>query len=159
MLSLYFKSPSMNKCRPCVDAQPFIGPHKSNILLYCFDNLSKCSLFESCWYTCWYTSSSSRPQACEKKWKAIEALNVRAIHGRKGAWIWWWWYIVLTTIYKLFLCDGDNFYDKLECANNRMKETKMTMVMICRFKLEITYVGSAFAFHSCDASYTFSVIK
>lgn len=48
ILSLYFKSPSMKRCRPCVDAQPFIGPHKSNILLYCFDNLSRCSLFESC---------------------------------------------------------------------------------------------------------------
>lgn len=47
MLSLNLRSPSIKRCLPWVAAQPFIGPHKSNIELYCLAILSKCSLFES----------------------------------------------------------------------------------------------------------------
>lgn len=45
-LSLNFKSPSMNKCRSAVIA-PFIGAHRSNMLLELFTIRSSVSLFES----------------------------------------------------------------------------------------------------------------
>lgn len=47
VLSLNRKSPSINRCRSWGAAQPFIGPHKSNIVLCCFNSFSKFSLFVS----------------------------------------------------------------------------------------------------------------